>query len=155
MNHLISENTKFVKGLDPVADAFAGTKNSDSVNLGKFQKAAFLVYKGAGDTGTSTFTMECSSDNARTGAEAIPFTYRRVSVGDIAGDIQHVEKAGFTSIAGPSEMYIIEVDSSQAPEGKPWFSLKSVEVVDSPVAGCVLILASGAKYSGDNLPSII
>ncbi len=155
MSDLISETIKFAKGLDPVADAFSGTKYSDSINLGKYQKAAFIVQKGAGDTGTSTFTVECSSDASRTGAEAIPFSYRRVAVGDTAGDITHAAASGFTSVAGGSEMYIVEVDSSQAPEGKPWFHLKAVEVVDAPVAGAILVLGAAPKYAGDNLPSMI
>lgn len=155
MNSLISENVKIIKGLDPVADAFAGTVYSDSVSMAKYDRAAFVVYKGVGATGTSTLTVEASSDASRTGATAIPFKYRRVASGDTAGDVTSASASGFATTAGSSEMYIIEVESSDCLSGKPWLSLKAVEVVDSPVAGGILVLASGAKYAGDDLPTAI
>ena len=59
-NSLISERIKFGKGLDPVADAFAGTVQSEAVNMGKYGRVGFLIYKGVGTTGTSTITVQAS-----------------------------------------------------------------------------------------------
>ena len=155
MNSLISEKLKIVKGLDPVADAFSGTVYSESVSASKYDRISFIVYKGAGATGTSTLTVESSSDASRTGATAIAFKYRRVATGDTAGDVTSAAAAGFTTIAGASEVYIVEVQASDCEDGKPFLSLKAVEVVDSPVAGGILVLLGDAKYPGDNLPTAI
>lgn len=154
-NSLISERIKFIKGLDPVADAFSGTVYSDSVSFAKYGRVAFVVYKAVGTTGTSTLTVECSSDASRTGATAVAFKYRRVASGDTGGDVTSATSAGFDTTAGSSELYIVEVDASVCPAGKPWVHLKSVEVVNDPVLGGILVLADDAKYHGSVLPTAI
>jgi len=154
-NSLMIERIKFIKGLDPVADAFAGTVYSDSVSLAKYGRVAFIVYKGVGTTGTSTLTVECSSDASRTGATAVAFNYRRVATGDTGGSVTAAAAAGFDTTAGSSELYIVEVEASACPSGKPWVHLKAVEVVNDPVLGGILVLADDAKYHGSTLPTAI
>lgn len=155
MNRLLSEQLKIVKGLLPVADAFAGTKTSDVVRLDLYGKALFVVFKGAGGTGTSTITIQASAANDGSSPTAIPFKSRRVASGDTAGDVTDQAAAGFTTTAGADEMYLIEVDAQDCPEGKPWVHLKAVEVADDPVTGCVLAILGDARYSGETLPSAI
>lgn len=146
-NSLLMERLHLIKGLDPVADAFAATVYSDIVSLAKYNRALFLLIKGVGATGTSTLTVEACSDNTGTGAEAIPFKYRRVAnSGDNVGAITQAAAAGFTTTAGSSEMYCVEVDSALCPDGKPWVRLKAVEVVDSPVLGGILVQLGDARY---------
>lgn len=155
MKSLLSEDIKIVKGLDPVADAFSATVYSDIVNTALYGKLAFVVYKGVGTTGTSTITILAGTNNSGTSEEAVPFKYRRVASGDIAGDITDATTAGFTTTAGSSEMYIVEVDPADLPESKPWVRLKAVESVDSPVIGAIVGLLGAPRYGGENLPSAI
>lgn len=156
MKALLSEVVKFVSGLiGPVADAFAGTVYSDIVSLSKFKKALILIKRGVGTTGTQTFTVEASDDFSGSNVAAIPFKYRRRSSGDTLGAWTDATSAGFTSAAGGSDAYIIEIDSDDLPEGKPNFRLKSVEVVDAAVVADVEILLSEPRYAGDVLNTAI
>lgn len=155
MNSLLSERLKVVKGLDPVADAFSGTVLSDVVSLALYRRAMFIYYKGVGTTGTSTLTVQASAANDGSSPTAIPFKYRRVASGDTAGAVTDATTAGFTTTAGSSEIYLIEVDAADTPDGKPWVHLKSVESVDSPVVGCIIPILGDPRYGGATLPTAI
>lgn len=156
MKELISESIKLVGGaLGPVADALAGTVYSDIVSLSKYKKALILVVRGVGTTGTQTLTVEASSDFAAGSVEAIPFKYRRRASGDTLGAITDATSAGFTTVAGGSDAYILEINSDDLPEGKPNFRLKSVEVVDAAVVADIQILLADPRYAGDTLPTAI
>lgn len=156
MKALISENLKFVGGvLGPVADAFSGTVYSDIVSLSKYKKAAILVVRGVGTTGTQTFTVEASDDFSASNVAAIPFKYRRRASGDTLGAITDATAAGFTTAAGGSDAYILEIDADDLPEGKPNFRLKSVEVVDAAVVADVQIILGDTRFAGDTLPTAI
>lgn len=138
----ILEALHLVKGIDPVADAFAGTVTTDIVNMRDYAVAAFLVYKGAGATGTSTITVEACADNSGTGATAVPFHYRRAcNTNDAHGAVTAATAAGFATTAGASEMYFVVVSADDlVSTGYAWVRLKAVEVVDSPVTGGIAIL---------------
>lgn len=142
-------NLHFIKGLDPVADAFSGTVASDVVDLSNHESAIFLIYKGAGATGTSTITVEACDDVTPTNATAIPFYSKSITTDDIQGEMTARAAAGFNTTAGASQLYAIQVDASQlAALGRPYVRLKMVEVVDSPVLGGIAIALAGPRYGG-------
>lgn len=155
MNSLLSERLKIVKGLDPVADAFAGTITSDVVSLALYDRVCFVVHKGIGAVGTSTFTVQASAANDGNSPTAIPFKYRRVASGDTAGDVVQATAAGFTSTAQSSELYLVEVSAADCPDGKPWVHLKGVEVADGAVVGSILAILGDPRYQGATLPTAI
>ncbi|MGE0417691.1 MAG: hypothetical protein AB7O80_12860 [Acetobacteraceae bacterium] len=138
-----------VKGLDPVANAFAGTVYSDVVSMKEYSVARFIIHKGAGATGTATITVEACSDAAGNNPVAVPFQYQAYTgADDLPGAVAAATVAGFTTSAGASQLYVIEVDS-QAMAGKGWVRLKSVEVVASAVLGGILIELLGPRYAAD------
>jgi hypothetical protein len=141
--------------LYPVADALASTVTSDVVNAGLYGKVAFLVWRGVGTTGTQTLTVQASAANDGSSPTAIPFRYRRMSSGDTMGAATAAAAAGFTTAAGGSDLYLVEVDPADTPDGKPWVHLKSVEVVDAAVLAGILILLGDPRYAGDTLPTAI
>lgn len=133
---------RFAKGLDPVADAFAGTVYSDSLNASEFHKVFFIIHKGVGATGTSTVTVEADDTNSPLGSTAVPFRYRRMNDTDTPGAVTEAAAAGFTTTAGSSDMYVIEVDcKALAATGFKYVFCKMVESVDSPVVGSIAIFA--------------
>lgn len=159
-NALISEVVKIVQGLAPVADAFAGTVTSDVVNLENYERVAFLVNKGVGLTGTSTITVQASAAADGGSPTAIAFKYRLVDFADgtendKAGTITDATTAGFVTTAGSTQIYIIEVKASDLPAAKPFVHLKAVEVVDSPVAGSILVLLANPRFEGATMPTAI
>lgn len=142
--------THFVKGLDAVADAFAGTVNSDVVNMGDYAGVTFIIHKGVGTTGTSTITVEAVDDVSATNQTAIPFRYKAITLGDTEGALIIAAAAGFATTAGSSELYIIEVDSEELGDtGYQYVRLNAVEVVNDPVLGGVIILMHGNRYAQD------
>lgn len=154
-NSLLSSRLKVIKGTDPVADAFDSTITTDVVNLALYGVAMFVVMKGVGATGTSTITIQASAASDGASPTAIAFKYRRVASGDTAGDSTAATTAGFTTTAGSSEVYLIEVRAADLPDGKSWVHLKAVEVVNSPVAGAIAILLGDPRYQGATLPTAI
>jgi hypothetical protein len=128
-----------VKGLDPIADAFSGTVNSDVVKcLGG--GVLFTIYKGVGATGTATVTVEACDDVTPTNSTAVAFRYRTCTTGDTWGSWTEATATGFTTTAGSSQLYQVYVPASElASEGYAYARLASVEVVDNPIVGCILI----------------
>lgn len=144
------QNCHLVKGLDPVADAFAGTVYSDIVNMGDYAGCTFIIYKGVGATGTSTITVEASDDVSGSTTTAIPFRYKAITSGDTEGALTAVTTAGFATTAGSSQLYAIEVDGQELGDtGYQYCRLKCVEVVNDPVLGGVLIEMHGNRYAQD------
>jgi hypothetical protein len=142
-------NLHFVKGLDPVADAFSGTVASDVVSLGNFDSALFVVYKGAGATGTSTITVEACDDIIPTNTTAVPFYSKSITSTDVQGAMTARTAAGFTTTAGASQIYAIQVHAEElANAGYSYVRLKAVEVVDSPVLGGIAIALAGPRFGG-------
>lgn len=146
----------FVRGLDPVADAFSGTVYSDVVNLEEYSLAEFIVHRAVGATGTSALTIEACDDAAGTNPVAVAFEYQRYAGAtgsdDVPGDVTAATAAGFTTTAGSSQLYVLAVPSDRLPSGKSWVRLKAAEVVDAAVLGSILIELSGPRY-GRHIPN--
>ena len=101
-----------VKGLDPVADAFSETVYSDIINMEKFRTYSVYYLQGRrNDLGTSTITVEACDDAAGTKSVALPFRYQLSTTGDTYGEPTNATASGFTTTAGSSQVYKIDVDS--------------------------------------------
>lgn len=158
MREFLSEVVKIVEGFKPDADALAGTVQSEAVNMGLYERATFILHRGAGTTGTQTITMQASTDAAQSGAEAIAFRRRTLDtypISDALGSASAVTSAGFTTTAGGDNIEVIEVKAEDMPDGKKWLNLKSVEVVDAADDASLIILLSNSRYQGDTLPVAI
>jgi len=130
-----------VKGLDPVANAFAGTVYSDIVSMSNHNIVQFVIYKGVGATGTSTITVEACDNVSASNVAAVPFRYQKISTGDTAGADTAATTAGFATTAGSSQLYIITAEAEAlAASGYEFIRLKAVEVVASAVLGGILII---------------
>jgi len=141
---------KLVKGLDPVADAFAGTKYSDIVSMRNYGTCEFIIYKGVGTTGTSTITVEACDDVSASTTAAVAFRYQAITSGDTPGSITEATTAGFTTTAGSSQLYRVWVDASElASEGYEFVRLKAVEVANDPVLGGILINLSEPRHDAE------
>jgi hypothetical protein len=141
-----------IKGLDPVANALAGTTYSTVVNVKAYQTARFVLYKAAGVTGTATLTLEACDDASGANPVAVPF-YAQSYIGgdDVPADVVARSAAGFTTTAGASQLYVLEVPTDRLPAGKSWLRMKSVEVVADPVLAGILIELSMPRY-GAHVP---
>lgn len=145
--NLMMEYLKFVKGIDPIADALAGTVYSDVVSLREHGNAIFVLYKGVGATGDAVLTVEAGDNFTPSNVTAVPFYYREINTGDTEGAITLAAAAGFTFTVGSSGLIIVEVKASQiASTGYPHVRLKSVEVTDDPILGGILIILGNGRF---------
>ena len=147
--NLILEKYHLVKGVDPVADAFAGTVSSDVVDMAALDSCLFVRHDGVGTTGTSTVTVEACDDTTPSNTTAVPFRYRQITSGDTEGTLTRATAAGFTTTAGSSKIVAVEVrEEDLADTGYRYVRVKYTESVDSPVLGGVLILGRAKKARG-------
>lgn len=149
MTSLAMERSHFELGLAPVADAFAGTVNSDVVSMKRHNRVRFVVVKGAGGTGTSTVTIEACDDTTPSNVSAIPFRYRRTVAGSNPGAWAEATAAGFTTTAAANEIYECEVEAEKlSASGYGYVRLTAVEVANDPVLGGILIEMLEPVFSG-------
>lgn len=145
---MLSGYHHWVKGLDPVADAFAGTVYTDIFKLADYNSATALIYWGVGATGTTTITVEACDDVSGSNVQAIEFKYKRIASADTQTALTTATTAGFLTTAGSSQIYIVEIDSDQLGDtGYKFCRLKFVEGTDSPILGGVLIMLNGPRYA--------
>ncbi len=151
-NQLALESLHFVQGLAPVADAFAGTVNSDVVHLEEWQKVIFLYWQGVGTTGTSTITIEACDDATPSNQTAMAFHYRTNTSGDAPSAVTEATSSGFVTTAGDNHIYLCEVDADQVMAAggysDTWVRMKCVESVDSAVLGGIGILLCDPSHPG-------
>ncbi|MCB0201364.1 MAG: hypothetical protein KDI03_14955 [Anaerolineae bacterium] len=143
-NLTIPSDLHFVKGLDPVADAFSGTVYSDIIEV-MGEGICFLVYKGVGTTGTSTLTVEACDDVSASNSTAVVFWYKRVGTTDSGWTA--ATTSGFATTAGSSDMYLIAAPKDVfASTGYKYARLKAVEVANDPVLGGIAAFVYGLRY---------
>lgn len=155
MSALLLERLQFIKGIDPVADVFDSTQASDVIDVAEFSHVAFVVYIGVGATGSSTFTIEACSDVTPSATSAIAYHSREITTGDTEGTITARAAAGYVNTVGSSKILVYEVrEDALAASGYRYLRLKSVESVNSPVLGGVLIIGE-KKHARAANPSAI
>jgi len=140
----IPSDLHFVKGLDPVADAFSGTVYSDIIEVGG-EGIGFLIYKGVGTTGTSTITVEACDTTVPGASSAVVFWYKRIATTDSGWTA--ATTSGFATTAGSSDMYLIAAPKDVfASTGYKYARLKAVEVANDPVLGGIAAFVYGLRY---------
>jgi hypothetical protein len=156
MSELLLEELQFIKGLDPVADAFDSTVYSDVVNMSKFERVVFAVYVGVGATGTSTLTVQACDDTTPSNRSAVPFYYREITTGDTEGAITAAAAAGFTTTPGSSKLVLVEVrEDALASSGYGYVQLKAVESANSPVLAGILVIGEAKIESALKASAIV
>jgi hypothetical protein len=133
--------------LDPIADAFAGTLNTDIVNC-QGHGVVFTIGKGVGATGTSTITISACDDVTPSNTTDVIFWYRAMTTMGTWGDWTAATATGFTTTAGSSQLYECYVPADVLGASTYGYArLNAVEVVDNPVLGYVLAEVVNTRYS--------
>ena len=138
------ENLHFAKGIDPVADAFAGANvRSDVYSMRAHGRGLFVIYIGVGATGTSTIIVNSCDDAVPTTRTAMPYWSREILTGDTPSAITRRAAAGYVYTAGSSKIILVEVDARDLVSGDGFVELELDESVDSPCLGGVMFIAGG------------
>ncbi len=151
LNHIIP-----VKA--PIADAFAGTLNTDVISLKNASHLTFLMWWGVGATGTTLVTVDACDDVSPSNTTKIAFRYKVLAAAaqpateDTWGALQDATTAGFTTSAGSFRLHAIEIEASAVQSAGYGFArLTCVEAVSSPCLGGVLAILSKLRHQGDTL----
>lgn len=145
------EKLKLAPSLNPVADAFAGTVNSDVHSMRQFDEAMFIIYYGVGATGTTVITVEACDNVTPSNTTAIVFWYREMQTGDTDGAWTKAAAAGFTITAGSGNIIQIMVKAADVAAAKVegFVRLNCVEGVDSPILGGIMFAGINGRYQED------
>ena len=144
----LMETLKFAKGIDPIADAFAGANvRTDVYSMRDHAEVMFVLYAGVGATGTSTIVVNSCDDVVPTTRTAIPYKSREITSGDTDGAWTARAAAGYVYTAGSSKIIQILVSAKDLAAGDGFVECEFDESVDSPVLGGVMFIGLGGRYS--------
>jgi len=141
------EELHLLPGIDPIADAFSGTVNTDIVEV-QGEGVLFVIGKGVGTTGTSVITVDACSTIGAAATTAIAFNYRASTTPDTWGDVTAATATGFTTTAGSSQRYMIDVPAANVgATGYAYVRLTATESAVAAVLGYVDIYVYGLRYA--------
>lgn len=153
---MLMETLHFAKGIDPVADAFAGTVYSDVYSMKAYERLLFVVYIGVGATGSSTFKVNSCDNTTPSTRTEIPFWYREILTTDVQGPITRaVAATGFVNTVGSSKIILVEVAAADLVEGDEFVELDMVESVNNPCLGGVMAIGGYGRYKEDVSATIL
>jgi len=148
--------TNLVSVLDPIADAFAGTVNTDIVSMRNYKTAEFIIFKGVGAVGTSTVTIDACDDVSASTTSAVAFLYQISTTKDTWGAVTKATSAGFTTTAGSAQIYRVWVDASVLGEvGYEFVRMTLTEVANAAVLAGVMVQLHEPKIEQDTPPTAI
>ena len=127
-------------------DLFNGSPSTDIVNLGKYDKALWIIQKAAGATGTAVVTVESCDTVVPGTATAVAFNYWTCTTSDTWSDMQTATSAGFTTTAGANQVYAVEINSSELNSTDQFARLKLTESAADAVDGTVVCILSGPRF---------
>lgn len=157
--NVLTENLGVIMALAPDADLYASDPASDVINMTDCQRLSFLIFEGAGGTGTATVTVLACDNTTPSNTSAIAFKYRVASnsgtLTDVFGTLTDATSSGFTTTAGANKIIEVVVDAKDLPDGYPYVQLKLVEVADSPVDACVVAIAYQTRMRRGVMPSLL
>jgi hypothetical protein len=140
---MLLEELRFAKGIDPIADAFAGTVNTDVYSMKEHGRVLFCIYTGVGASGTSTITVDACDDTTPSNTTAIAFWSAEMTSGDTMGSKTRRAAAGYVYTAGSSKMVFIEAEAKDLPSDYGFVRCHLVESVNAAVLACIFPIMGG------------
>lgn len=137
-----------VIGLQPDADRYNADPASDVFNMEHYDHITFLLFEGAGGTGTVKLQVEECTAIDGTGATAIAFRYR-VQSGETWGALTASAATGYTTTAGANKAVAVEVEAAELSDGSPFVRLQLTEVADDPCDAVLIAVLTKARYPQD------
>lgn len=153
MRFVTAETGHWVNALPPVD--INGGANSDIWSMKNYNHAS--IYISLGVTGAaSTVTLQACDDFTPSNTTDIAFAIYKeeTASGDTLGARTAVAATGFATSLNNGVFYVIEVDASELPAGKPNLRVAFSDPAAATLAN-VGVLLSGARYAGDQSATAI
>jgi hypothetical protein len=141
--------------LMPDADLYDPDPATDVFNLKQYGHITFILFEGAGGTGTVKIEVEECTTAAGANNTAIAFRYRLMATTDTWGALTASAKTGYTTVAGANKAVAIEIDASELSDGYNFVRLQLTEVVDDPCDAAVIAILSEPRYAQAVPPTAI
>lgn len=141
-----------VNALAPVD--ITGGKTGVVFSMKNHAHATIIVQIGVSAAAFTKIIVNAADDFVPSNVAAIPFKLYACEVlnsaanGDVLGAGVDVDAAGYTPSAVDGIFYVIEIDASNLPAGKPNVQLSLTNGANSVIASAVAIL-SGSRFGGD------
>lgn len=141
--------------LGPSADLHAGHPRTAPVERALYGHITFIVVHGAGALGTANIrAVATTRDPAALDPVPLEALIRVSAPGSHElGALTALSAAGYTTEPGAHKLIVVEVQQA-ADNAHPAVALEFTEVVDDPVAGCVLVLATEPRF-GCAAPALV
>ena len=132
----------------------AAVASSACFNMSKWGHATLIFGVGAGSTAVA-LTLHAGPANAGTSTTALEYRYANVTA--IDGDVLNAALAwaGTTGAATQAQRgvyMVIEIDSDELPDGKPWLHMQTGAAA-GPIAGYAIL--SGGRFQEDNTATVL
>ncbi len=133
-----------------------GGKKTAAINLKNYSHLSALIGIGVSAAAPGAITVEACTAQDGTGATAIPFNVFKseTAAGDVLGPLVACTSGGFTPPATDGIFYVIEMDSSEMPAGSSYVRVSIADTTNSVIATVFFVL-SGARYAGDQSPTVL
>lgn len=130
-------------------------QTTDWAHFGKHRHVTIIVALGV--TGAQAVVkIQAATDSSGTSPTDLAFNVYKeeTDAGDTLGARTAVASTGLTCSGNNNIFYVIEMDSAEMPDGKPWLG---VHIADPAAAtfGCVIGIFSGARYEADQSPTLL
>lgn len=150
----VMQELKFVQGLVPLADRFAGTLSGAFVNVREYGHLTGVIYMGANSSGDTDVSVRKSSSVTGANSTAIDFWYKETSTSatsDIYSDLTLINSGSTfrTSVALTDQTYVIEVDTHGLGDYN-YINIRAVENTNNANTGGLLYILSQPRFAGDD-----
>jgi hypothetical protein len=136
-----------------------GGKTTRWLALKNYEHITFVYTQGVAAAPVTSIVVKAAQDKNGTGAVAIPFRVYKAETTtvDLLGAKTAIAAAGFAPANANDIFEVIEVDAAEvyavAGEGFPYIGIVITNGANS-VIGAVLAILSGARFGGDQSPSV-
>jgi hypothetical protein len=144
---VLAEQGHIVNALAPVD--ITGGAQTDRVKMSNAGHLTAIVKIGVSAAAFTKILVNASEDAAGSNSEAIPFRMAKEETagGDTLSGFEDVLAAGYSPSANDGIFYVIELDASELPDGKPWVDVQLTNGTNSVLADVTFIL-TGYRYQG-------
>lgn len=155
MRTVLAEEAHIVNVIPPID--ITGGVNGDLFSMAKWHHASIIIAIGVSAAAFTSIKLSACSAADATGDEAIDFNVykQETAAGDVLGaKVAATAADGVTPTADDNVFYVIELDSADLPEGKPWVRVELANGANSVIASAVAVL-TGGRYSGPESPTVL
>lgn len=136
-----------------------GGKTSRWLALKNYEHITFIYAQGVAAAPVTSIVVKAATSNAGAGAVPVPFRVYKAETTtvDVASVKTAIAAAGFAPANASDIFEIIEIDAAEviaaAGEGFPYIGVVITNGANS-VIGTIIAILSGARYGGDQSPSV-